>query len=293
MTAEQLYDSFADIDSRYLTETMKATPKKTRSFWVKAACSAALILVLISCFSLFRQAQRGFYLSQQNGQFFLTTGQESDPNPNIPDNSHSEALITVVFDSVEEMRRDFLTCNFAEKECEDIVRLLRRNGGKVEAPDLLNLCKPVLPDNVTWTGKVTWCGSAKYKLELSCDTMYVDFTAYSKHDFEAEHEQFPKYEGADVFEVIEKTQVKDGNATLYRVQHKGNGHISCFLTYTLTDGDKTIYVREYFYDPDSELPSYIKIAIRDDDLYCSILIDDYETRPSVEWLLSFGLERCP
>ena len=95
MTTEQLYDSFTDIDSRYLTETMEAPPKKTRSIWFKVACSAALILVLISCFSLFRKTQHGFYLCQQSGQFFLTTGQDSEPNPNIPNNLHCENFIGV------------------------------------------------------------------------------------------------------------------------------------------------------------------------------------------------------
>lgn len=295
MTAEQLYASFSDIDDCYLTETMNSQPKRKRSFWITFGCSAAaLLLVLMSCISLIPLVQHGFYLSVRNGQFILTTGHETAP-PSSPDAALNKWWHGVKFDSVEEMRSDFLTYHFTEEEMMHIDALLEENGGKVEIPNIMHLCKPILPDDVTWSGKVSWSGFPVYSFGTSCSSMVrLSMSVVTRTSFENCRDNLLNYTDSDRLELIEKTQIDDRNATLYRTQSKKNGHVSGFLVYTLTNGDKTIYVEEHYindYSP-SKLSDYISLYIQDNGYFSHVYMDGYETRPTIEWLLSFGMQKC-
>ena len=298
MTAEQFYDSFADIDSTYITEAIDRRSIGKRSVWVKIACCIAVLLVFGTCVSQTPLMKHGFYITKQDEQYFLRNGFHPTTNSDTSDTMNNcEMWHGVSFDSVEEMRDDFLNYQFNESEIAHIEALLERHNGLVPIPDLTRLCKPVLPNDVSTNGRVQWSGSASYSFSVSCNNIYrLSMNTITKSYFEETPDRIFNLSVRDRLEVIYQEQIEDRNATLYRTRSPKNGHISEFIFYTLTDGDKTIYVYEsYFYPGYSpeNLSAFIKMYIQDDDRYAYVYMDNYEIRPTMEWLLSFGLEKLP
>lgn len=298
MTAEQLYDSLADIDETYISEATDTLPKRNGSVWIKIACCITVILALGAWLSQTPLLKHGFYIAKQDEQYFLRNGFLPTTNSDTSDTMlNCEAWHGVHFDSVEEMRDDFLNYQFTESEIAHIEALLERHNGLVPIPDLSRLCKPVLPDDVSTNGRVQWSGSASYSFSVSCNNIYrLSMNTITKSHFEETPDSIFNLSVRDRLEVIHQEQIEDRNATLYRTRSPKNGHISEFIFYTLTDGDKTIYVYESYYQTGyspENLSAFIKMYIQDDDRYAYVYMDNYEIRPTMEWLLSFGLEKLP
>lgn len=97
-----------------------------------------------------------------------------------------------------------------------------------------------------------------------------------------------KIESLDDTYVI--TNLNDRNATEYR------GKNDMYIVYTLeSQGRKIIIQEEYTYyeyqaNPSDTIPWIIHMYIQDSDMNWSIGLTNFTSRPTEEWLLSFGME---
>ena len=300
MKDEQLFEAFSEIDQYYLNEGVPYE-RSRRRFSKRGLICALIIVAILACLSfLFLQYSKyGFHLVHENDGYYLESYKKGvyEYRADIMDGTCIVAQF-LTFHSVAEMREDFLTYNYTEDEIYAIRALLEENGGKIKVPDLDNLCEPICPGGYTFTGKVSWSGSNHYSFYIQSNRSPQVFIGGSSKEAHLKGvDRLLNYSGDEIVEVIEKRQIEDRNATLYVERSRRNGKTFCFLVYALTQGDKTIYVEEDYGEikpdeltPDT-IPSYINLYIQDGTAFASANLQNFDYRPSAEWLLLFGLKK--
>jgi hypothetical protein len=300
MKDEQLFEAFSDIDQYYLNENIPHERNRRRFSKFGTIFAVIVVLVLTCCsYGFLKFSYCGFYLVHEKDGYYLESykngAYESDSD--IMGGALIEARL-LTFHSVKEMREDFLTYNFTEDEISNIRALIVENNGRIDVPDLNNLCEPICPGGYIFTGKVDWAGSDYYSFEIQNNgSPHIAIGGFSRKSHAKGVDRLLNYSGDEIVEVIEKRQIEDRNATLYVRQSRRNGNTSCMVVYMLVKDDKTIYVEERYKvsNPDEltpdTIPSYINLYIQDGEVFASAYLQDFDYRPSAEWLLRFGLKK--
>ena len=288
---EQFFDAFSNIDPQFIEETRNPIPKK-RSRKILGRVITGLItllLLILAILPLKGKNYNPYYrVSEEGGKYFLVS--RSEPEHYHAGNNCCEPWHGLYFDSLQEMRDDFINCNFDDNELYHIQSLLNYHPGKVAIPDIYNLCQPILPDNIHWSGGASWSGSESYSFRITQDTHpRFSFTVLDKEYYEQRKEALTNYTGSDLQEVIRVEQIADRNATVYYTKSK-NGYESSFLFYVIEVGGRAIFVEEHSNIGNDPLCNYMHIYICEKGFYGAIYLEYDEERPSVEYLSSFGLE---
>ncbi len=167
------------------------------------------------------------------------------------------------------------------------------NNAPLKIFDIKNVYKPVFPAEHTITA-VAWYGADySYIATLTDDTAKrVSTEIYCPESFTQKADAFYEYYRNIFEEGFTVTENEDRNATVYR------GEKEMYILYTLTTDKKTVQVTERYriaaegsLSVSDTVPQEVSMYVTEGDLYYSVGISEFDSRPSEEWLLSFGIER--
>lgn len=298
MKEEQLFDALGNIESIYIEDANLPLARKRRAWaWKKLITVVVVLLLVISAIlALPRFENEHYYIIKENGEFFLEFKEPSDKDYfTICGN-----IYHINFASVQEMYDDFTTCNFTETEL-DHMRAMEAERKqqqtmypeieeKLGIPNLNRLCEPVLPEDISWDGGVTWYGSHNYLFRLSQTTHFsINFYATSKEYFEQRMALYTDIEVTYPIKDFSVEQIEERNAAVYYIELY-SGFEDSYWVYDLSSGDKQMIVIENFPRTDYYTPHRLLVFISEGDCYGFVDIVCNDTRPSVEWLASFGLD---
>jgi len=224
-----------------------------------------------------------------------------------------EIVVYPQFSSVAAMQEGILTGNLGEygdnaiKDMKESA-LRRGNGQEMVIVGLDDMLDVSLPED-SCLDYVTWYGDS-YDFHFCSPENHTDLYGGIYQIFE--QETFDKcaaeYAPEDLLSDIENSHgrmellsdnvIEDRNARV--ISYKLNGY-QTNVFYTLTSGNKTVHVFERYHgnydypgaftggkhDP---VPYEIVLHAQDDKFYLEVLIHLPTSRPSVEWLSSFGLK---
>jgi len=190
------------------------------------------------------------------------------------------------------MRTAIRECKFTQSDYEAISYMALCYGGSIPLFNLDTLSEPVLPDNMEYSS-VTWDGERYYfhfNMDAAFDKDVTSGTVYviNKNIFDRElKKQITNYFDNDNL-TLDKTEedAKRGGTIYY---YHTSSHSMKLHILTLTQGTKTLYIREKYYSTYSSTPDQIYILGKDGDNYFSVLAYNFKGRPAQEWYLSFGL----
>lgn len=202
------------------------------------------------------------------------------------------------YESLEHLRKTILENKFSEYDiglmqyhCDD---------GVVRIFDIDKMSAPLYPEDVYEDS--LWWSSSHYYFDLKAkdknayirmffvangdaDNMRPDTEQELKEDMLGEDEAFI----TPVFDSVESRQYQ-------RVSSESVGYSSIYVFYTVTDGSRTVEVEEIHRIAEGEnytsdhTPDSITLFISENSTCCKVVVENLSSRPTEEWLLSFGME---
>lgn len=298
MNEDQLFDALGNIESKYIEDAKLPLTRRRRSWaWKKLiTVVVVLLLVILAVVTLPRYENEHYYIIRKNGEFYLEFKEPSDKDYM----NMCGYIYHISFASIQEMYDDFTTCNFTETELEHMrameAELEQKHAMYPEieeqlgVPNLNRLCEPVLPEDVSWDGRVTWYGTHNYSFNLSQTTHFgINFYATTEENFDQQIAMYTDIEITYPIKDISVEQVEDRNATVYYIE-RYTGFNESYWIYDLSSGDKQMIVIETFPRTDYFTNHRLMVLINEGDYYGFVDIVCNDVRPSVEWLASFGLD---
>lgn len=193
------------------------------------------------------------------------------------------------YSTLEEMRTAIRECRFTESDYIAIAYFARKNDGEIPLFDLENLKEPTLPGNSEYTS-VTW-GGARYYFHYDNENLTGTVYVINKESFDQQvAEEFFGYfdEEDDVITKTEEDQVRGGTMYYYTRGRYTQTKSKVYMA-TFTQGTKTVYVQETYYNTSNNYPNWIEMWVVDGDDYFSVLLEGYDVAMTESWYLSFGL----
>lgn len=206
--------------------------------------------------------------------------------------SFSEALPMIKFTSIEEMVQDIKTGNFTEDELRNLAKFPKDEDDRTVLCDLSKLYDAYAPERLD-RKIISWYGDAydfifeESEGESSC-CMHSGFSNAKK---EKGIEELIACSRVPNFTLLSTEQVEDRNATVITFT-SGNLEIEerKFVYYTIKDSNKELFVRECYQLSTDTVPVIVHIYGTEKGVNFSVeLIREYQERPSVEYLMSFGV----
>ena len=201
------------------------------------------------------------------------------------------------FDSLEQLRDTIINNKFTDRQL-DIIRLdfIDKDSKKIQICNPNKLYQAVYPEKFEmW--KLTWKGLSYTWSLNSGNTTGLHFSYITKDVFDSYYEQ--NISTFDKSEIVTKTEnIEDRESTIsYYSTTEGEFKRVC---YKLEQGEKTLYIAEsyrlkgyteYIKDRVSlEVPYQIIILGEQNNEYFYAFLHGEEQRPSIEYLLEFGLK---
>lgn len=244
------------------------------------------ITTLCSCSSLPE------HLVKENGSYYLIVD-ELNSDSYSANNSSLRIAPSLRFESIEELKNDIETANFTKSELKELRRFEKDEDGKILICNLDDLYEPVFPAEYSEYTVILVGNYYNFRAETAADSNSVYFQVTTQEHFERERDEILS-SGDDLREATTSV-VGDRNATVYTysaTESDGKRRTEVErkrLIYSFEKDGETFYVLEsYRYSSDST-PYMITVCGPSKDKYIILYITDLQTRPSIEWLSSFGL----
>ncbi len=190
------------------------------------------------------------------------------------------------FDNMHEFKTSVRGWRLTDAQKRNLVRSFEKNENGFKSCNFDNLYIPVTPGDYT-CGAVNWYGSnyivsvkgGDYNAEVQIyNAWQEEFVDYFKRWCV---DKIYNYTSAGIEKIEE---VEDRNARV--IYHHGQKYI----LYTIQDEVKTLIVNEEYQTKDAECPARIRLYCFGVDCSYMVYIYSPTSRPSVEWLLEFGVE---
>lgn len=209
---------------------------------------------------------------------------KTDENANV-----AEEVPSLDFASVIEMKNRVLGGKLTDKEMEGLSAFSKDADGSIKTVDFKKLYEPVLPRNVVCDGSINWYGGMYSFKHLECtDGLAVTFQVYTKERYQnVLQDNRDTIHNNDLVTITKTSTTDDRNATIYVYNTKVMGLMS--IEYTIQLDDKEIFVVEDYMGSDQDVPYRVFLFGEVNGGYFRSVIRKMSSRPSVEWLSSFGL----
>lgn len=212
-------------------------------------------------------------------------------------NTELSVMHDLSFKSISELYSKIKNNCFTEYELSHIQKVFTHDEtGRVRVCNISKLVVPILPEQVS-TGTVYWGGETyAYSLDFP-DNVHGYFICLKSEAFTQRYKmEYIDYIDNPLFTLKETKTVSDRNATEYYYT-TSQGRLKA-IQYTLESGNKKIFVCEKYAlelnhdlgDVSDTVPYQINLFVFDENNTCEILLYDFTSRPTEEWLLSFGME---
>lgn len=204
---------------------------------------------------------------------------------------------SIPFNSVSELREFILENKFdptQQKDFED-----RSENGAIEIINVEHLWVPVYPDDVKLVESHWFTRWYAFVFESSC-ARYINHVFYANSEEPAtdEEEISAKAELANgTVETLLPTTESRQYVRSYVSRLDGKTEIYVYVYYTLADGKTTVCESYEYHDVESDfeipkngIPRAVYIICKDENIVCTKTFHSFTSRPTEEWLLSFGME---
>lgn len=206
--------------------------------------------------------------------------------------SFCEVAPNIRFGSIEEMVQDIKTGNFTDDELRDLAKFRKDEDGRTVLCDLSKLYDAYAPEKldrkiIKWSGETYIFLFDESEGDSSC---YMQFGC-SNATKEKRIEELIACSRVPNFTLLSTEQVDERNATVITCT-SGNLEIKEHKSvyYTIEDGNKEIFVREWYRHSTDAVPVSVRIYGTEMGVNFSVeLIGEFQERPSVEYLMSFGV----
>ena len=203
--------------------------------------------------------------------------------------------VGINFNSLDEMKKRILENDFDYYEKNDIMKGLA-DGEKLRPIfDIEKLYQPICPEEFSFKSLV-WTGSPRYTFcfvnDSESEPLLVYFTYY-EDDY---------YEEVYARECVERFDNSNDKYIKNEINETTTEYLNDdtrYLFYTIEDNGRTVQVKEkYLLSSESDsassetVPSAIEMYVAQGDICYTISFNSqsFTTRPTEEWLLSFGME---
>ena len=267
------------------------------------ACVVAVMLSICGCGNTKEKTLEEAspcVLKKENGKFYLYFSEESMENANLNNVNTQIAIRSPTFSSVAELKTAVETGNFSKENLAILQdRAINRS---LEIADPGKFYDAILPTGLE-TEKIVW-GFTYYGVNINWGTnkfgtgaVVIDMEG-DYHDAEFER-SFVNYKSGAKTPISDRI-IEDRNARefIYTVT---TGKYKMLL-YQIENGDRLLYVRELYcldYNEPEYLSGYmsetiprsIRIFCKEEDVSWFAYFSNFEERPSIEWLTSFGVKK--
>ena len=199
------------------------------------------------------------------------------------------------FDSLEQLKNTIINNNFTDRQL-DIIRrdFVDKDTKKIQICNPNKLFQAVYPKKFEVT-KFIWKGLT-YAWILDSEESSLSMGYKTKEGFDSLYKQEISEIG-ELATVTKTEKIEDRNSTVsYYTTPAGEFKRAC---YELEQGEKTLYVAETYYlkgysdyiknKVSLDVPKYITILGEQNNEYFRAYLSEVEQRPSIDYLLEFGL----
>jgi len=242
-----------------------------------------LITLLAGCSGGYRYVENG-----ENSYLILGTKAPSADEKNLVANKGVAPV--VYFSSMAEMKSDIEKGNFTKEELLEIERFDKDDKGNVLVCSTNKLYEPTFPtrfgiETVRWLGSVYG-----FTLKEKDGTEEITFSLRTRTYIDEEIESHYTNPGFGGGAYRTETIPEVGGKAYYYTDLLGENHKD--ILYTVTSGDSTLYVREY-YKPDTLGEALYRIKVFGvNNRQCFEFFyygDENSTRPTMDELKAFGI----
>ena len=249
---------------------------------------ALMLLMMAGCAAAERTVAENdaYAVIEYNGIYTLRF---REPLPSNKNNSGANGQLTggepITFRSVAEMKAAIEGGTFTEKQIETIRKYFKRSGNEILSLNTNKLYELVLPEGMEYQC-VDWYGFS-YVFQNCTDgkfSGYIDFETKEEHETSKEK----MMDFLEINKDVTQYQAEDRNATIYEYVSPFDIPIRIYA-YTIESEGKIITVHEVCrLSGKTESLSSFKICGEQDGGYFYGQFRG-NSRPTVEWLQSFGL----
>lgn len=302
MITKKFSDALGNVGENYVNEAATYVTDKKIKHWLKWAIAACLCLIVAGGAGLVF-TDRIVSVPVNSDYILICDGDKSFlVFDNIIEyeikNPTSQIISGLYFDTMEEFKNTVTNGLLTDSQKRHMVLAFSKDStGAIKICDFNNLYVPQLPANssvseVYWEGETYSffltlndgvSGSLGYLTEEIYNYIYLDYLNFFDRD---------------LITVTKIETLENGRVVTY---YNTRGGEFMNVRYTLTDGDKTIVVEKEFtlslYDNShgfhvsSSVPDSVNLYGSYDDEFFHVLLRDFTTDPTDEWILSFGLEK--
>ena len=288
-----LQDAMGLIDEAIIDKAANTYVTKRRdSRWpgVIAAAAAVVALVILIVSSIHPRGEKilqaRYYAIYNNDGIYSMDGGLSEGsdglNAAIPGHP-------VRFMGLSEMRRIIFEGQLSDNALRAMKSFKRARNGGILLFNPNHMQDIVVPEDMWVNGLVTWLGY-KYSFSFENDEMSGSLT-YCVIDESQECAEREINKAEKNIVILSATHDPERNATVTVFQNTKNQRIWKQIVYTHTAGNKTItFVENYHDGAEQEMPNSIKFWGTDNGNYFYGDMSGMKERPSLEYLMEFGLK---
>lgn len=253
---------------------------------VHKCLAVALVFLLLSGCSA---NTNPYEIVHEDGNYYLVIS--NNESEDLANEASGQIMGSVIyFASMDEMVSDINTGNFTKDEMEMISSFETDDAGRIIICDLSKLYVPILPDSVT-VKKIKWTGTSyTYYLRCGDGEQFHSMKIYnSVESYNHDVDYYSNFADQTSLEVKSVSTEPSRNATVCTFTDR-MGTDCQGVYYTITEGNKTLYIWEaYPLEETSEYPYIIRIFGSNNGICFEFFLSPMHERPSVEWLSQFGI----
>lgn len=232
------------------------------------------------------EANNSYTVNVFGNDYYMTFDDYSVPEAKIQ---------SLEFDSIDEIKRKIKECDFEDWQYSVIKSAFPRDEKGTPIFNLEETYEPITPTEIS-VQCVYWIGESfsfylKEQVGVFGYLHYYDLDSFIDV-FDSEYEE---YFNKSTIHITEREEIVDRNAVVtYFYTTQGQFK---HIRYTLNNADLVYYVDELYRISMNDstiltsdtIPSSISVYASSEDKNFVLYLYDLEIRPSIEWILSFGL----
>ena len=273
------------------TQKLKRSP--LRILMTVGCVITAVLLVL----SIWIPASREYRFVTVDGQKYLEF--KEFEKVEIPQNNgliidYAESFYTLYFNSILELRLDFLFGNLDQGELFKVNNWAQwaDDNGRVYIYYLDEPFVPKLPKGISIEQIKLRQDETVFELKCEDWAKSISMSAVTYDDWESISEDMDNYKLPSTATLIESYHDDGRNAMVYIYKSVYPGGMHKTVIYKINRDGKEMYVNEqYDYTYSKELPAYIYIQAKESGQIFRVFINKPANIPSVDWLASFGIRK--
>ena len=224
----------------------------------------------------------------------FSLGEEHSVSPEL---NITPVLTGIGSDTIDELYIKIISNTFTKSELSYMQRYFEKDeNGRIFICNPNNLLVPLLPQQAE--AKKVYLNGGGYYFSLSfSDITYGYFSVPTEEVFIRNYEEnYENFLDNQLLTLVKTKSVAERNATEY--YYTTDVAELKKVQYTLKSGNKKICVDETYvlkldnnaFAVSDTVPNQINLYIYENDEVAEVLLYDFTSRPTEEWLLSFGME---